>query len=169
MKKLFITFALFAFLLIDANKALAVFSETANNPSECSASSFLGIFGSCSIICGRGECARCNGGFFSSECKCIACQDVSTAPSTRVIPNLTPGQRTDAVEFEIWCDVQSSNSIKDLKSIVINILSAVDANNTAMYNFYEDQFRNAFISMSLTDQNLCNQWAINKGYTNTGI
>jgi hypothetical protein len=150
MKK--IGFILALFLLTSFNSYLlkAYFSENPGGGGYCcSASSFLGL-SNCTIgSCPAGTCCHCEGGLFTAKCYCADCN--LPTPPLRTIPTLTPKQRTDANDFIQWCDNQSEN-IKQPAPIVTQILSAIDQNNQTQYDYWETQFRNAFINMSAEEQ-----------------
>jgi len=43
-------------------------------------------------------------------------------------------------------------------------LSEVPFVFNSLYDYWETQFRNAFINMSAEEQKICNDWAIARGY-----
>jgi len=62
--------------------------------------------------------------------------------------------------FWQWCRKVFSNLA--MRGIVP--LSEVPFVFNSLYDYWETQFRNAFINMSAEEQKICNDWAIARGY-----
>lgn len=162
MKKVLILLSIiFLTLLFNSATLLCLFSESAGGGGGacCSASALLD--GSCAAYCPVGQCCHCEAGLFTATCECYECNNTPTI--IRSLPKLTPKQRQDAVEFSEWCQNQTPG-IQGLKPIVLNILSAIDSNDQQAYNNYEKQFRDTFVGLTPSEQDACNQWAIQRGY-----
>lgn len=150
-----------AFLTFVHYNSLSIFSE-ASNGGSCRACPLLNLGQCCEVTCSGEQCCYCSAGLFSSTCTTYKC---GTQPPRiiRTIPDITPKQEQDANDFADWCQNQTPG-IQALAPIVHNILQAIDGNDQNAYSAYEQQFRDSFVSLSQSEQDSCNQWAISRGY-----